>query len=36
MINWELLTPRNLFIVAAFSLIGYMIYNHFSKMKGAA
>lgn len=31
MINWNLLTPRNLFIVAAFAVMAYMIFNHFSK-----
>lgn len=32
MVNWELFKPRNLFIVAVFSVLGYFIYNHFSKV----
>lgn len=35
MINWDMLTPRNLFIVATLSVLSYMIYNHFAK-KGDA
>lgn len=31
MINWDLFTPRNLFVIAVFSLVAFGIYNHFSK-----
>jgi hypothetical protein len=31
MINWEMLSPRNLFVIAALSLLAIGIFNHFSK-----
>jgi hypothetical protein len=35
MINWELFQPRNLFVIAVFSVIAFMIYNHFAKSSEA-
>jgi hypothetical protein len=31
MINWELLSPRNLVIITIFSLIALAAFNHFHK-----
>ena len=31
MINWELLSPRNLFVIGTMSVIAYAIYAYFSK-----
>lgn len=31
MINWEFFQPRNLFVIAVFSVVAYGIYNHFAK-----
>jgi len=31
MINWELLSPRNIFVVAIMSILAYAIYAYFSK-----
>ena len=30
MINWELFSPRNLFVIGIMSVIAYGIYQHFS------
>jgi hypothetical protein len=30
MLNWELFQPRNLFVIAAFSVAAFWIYKHFS------
>jgi hypothetical protein len=31
MFNWALLSPRNLVVIAVFSLIALMAFNHFHK-----
>lgn len=36
MINWELLSPRNFFMVALFSIVAYMIFNYFAKQTASA
>ncbi len=36
MINWDLLTPRNLFVIVLFALLALAIYKHFSSRSGGA
>ena len=31
MVNWALLTPRNIFAIAAMGLLALWLYSHFSK-----
>jgi hypothetical protein len=34
MIKWELLEPRNLAVIAGFSIAAILIYNHFAARLG--
>lgn len=31
MINWDMLKPRNIFVIATISIVAFAIYKHFSK-----
>jgi hypothetical protein len=31
MINWDFFTPRNFVVIAALSVLAFMVYNHFAQ-----